>query len=76
MKSYLKPNVSVIDAANKVAAIAGDRNAPATFTYTFSLAKFIVTSLDLEEWPQESKVIEDELTWNEFVSLVENTLGR
>ncbi|BCS25504.1 uncharacterized protein APUU_50215S [Aspergillus puulaauensis] len=74
MKSYLKPNVFVIDIANKVAAIPGDGNAPVTFTYTFDLAKFIVASLSLEKWPQESKVIGDEMTWNEFVSLVENTL--
>lgn len=75
MKSYLKPNVFVVDIANKVAAIPGDGNTPVTFTYTFDLAKFIVASLDFEKWSEESKVIGDEMSWNEFVSLVENTLG-
>lgn len=75
MKSYLKPNVFVLDMANKVAAIPGDGNVPVTFTYSFDLARFIVASLDLDKWPHENKVIGDEMTWNEFVSLVENTLG-
>lgn len=75
MKSHLKPNVFVVDIANKVAAIPGDGNTPVTFTYTFDLAKFIVASLDFEKWSEESKVIGDEMSWNEFVSLVENTLG-
>ncbi|KAL4937925.1 hypothetical protein BDV06DRAFT_215518 [Aspergillus oleicola] len=75
LKSYLKPNVFVVDLVNKVATIPGDGNTPVAFTYTFDLAKFIFASLELEQWPEESKVVCDSLTWNEFVSLAEKTLG-
>lgn len=75
MKTYLKPNIFVIDLANKVAAVPGDGNVPVTFTYTFDLARFVVAALDVEKWPQESRVIGDELTWNEFVRLAEEVQG-
>ncbi|KAL4926738.1 uncharacterized protein BDV17DRAFT_293318 [Aspergillus undulatus] len=75
LKSHLKHNVFVIDLANKVAAIPGDGNATVTFTYTFDLAKFVVAALDLEQWPQESRVVGDEMTWNEFVALAEKITG-
>ena len=75
MKSYLKPNVFVIDLANRVAAIPGDGNTPVTWTYSFDLARFVVAALDLEEWPEESRVVGDEVTWNEFVALAEEITG-
>lgn len=75
MKSYLKPNVFVIDLANRVAAIPGDGNTPVTLTYSFDLARFVVAALDLEEWPEESRVVGDEVTWNEFVALAEEITG-
>ena len=76
LRSYLKPNVFVLDLANHVAAIPGDGNVPVTFTYTFDLARFMVAALDLPGWPEESRVVGDELTWNEFVDLAESVLGK
>ncbi|KAL4772281.1 hypothetical protein BDW60DRAFT_216653 [Aspergillus nidulans var. acristatus] len=66
LKSYLRPNVFVIDIANTVAAIPGDGNAPLTLT-------FVVQSLDLKdgEWEEQSRVIGDEISWNELVGLAE-----
>jgi nucleoside-diphosphate-sugar epimerase len=75
MKSYLKPNVFAIDFANRVAAIPGTGDVPVTFTYTFDLARFVVAALDLEEWNEESRVVGDEVTWNEFVGLAEEVTG-
>ncbi|KAJ0415262.1 hypothetical protein BJY00DRAFT_318023 [Aspergillus carlsbadensis] len=75
MKSYLKPNVFAIDIANKVAAIPGTGDVPVTFTYTFDLARFVVAALDLEEWNEESRVVGDAVTWNEFVGLAEEVTG-
>ncbi|KAH8434182.1 uncharacterized protein LDX57_011820 [Aspergillus melleus] len=75
MKSNLKPNVFVIDIANKVATIPGDGNTPVTFTYTYGLARFIVAALDLEKWEEKSRVVGDELTWNQFVALAEESRG-
>jgi hypothetical protein len=75
MKSYLKPNVFAIDIANRVAAIPGAGDVPVTFTYTFDLARSVVAALDLEEWKEESKVVGDVVTWNEFVGLAEEVTG-
>ncbi|RAK96090.1 NAD(P)-binding protein [Aspergillus ibericus CBS 121593] len=75
LRSYLKPNVFVVDLESRVAAIPGDGNVPVTFTYTFDLARFVVAALDLPEWPEESRVVGDELTWNEFVGPAESILG-
>ncbi|KAL4739049.1 hypothetical protein BDV11DRAFT_205449 [Aspergillus similis] len=76
LKSYMRPNVFVIDIANRVAAIPGDGNAPLTLTYSFDLARFVVQSLDLKdgEWEEESGVVGDETSWNEFVGLAEEIL--
>ncbi|CEL02563.1 Putative NmrA-like family protein [Aspergillus calidoustus] len=75
MKSYLKPNVFVIDIANRIAAIPGTGNVPVAFTYTFDLARFVVAALDLEKWEEESRVVGDAVTWHEFVKLAEETTG-
>lgn len=75
MISYLKPNVFVVDLANNVAGIPGDGNTPVTFTYTFDLAKYVLAILSLGEWPEESRVIGDEMTWKEFVALAEDFKG-
>ncbi|KAL4904153.1 hypothetical protein BDW74DRAFT_168586 [Aspergillus multicolor] len=74
VKSYLKPNVFVVDIVNKVAAIPGDGTSPVTFTYTFDLAKFVVAALDLQVWKEESCVVSDEMPWNSFVGLAEEVL--
>ncbi|EOD43449.1 putative -like family protein [Neofusicoccum parvum UCRNP2] len=56
IKSYLKPFPMVIDIENRMAAIPGDGNIPISFTYSFDMAKFVVASLDLDEWPEESRM--------------------
>ncbi|OJJ88705.1 uncharacterized protein ASPGLDRAFT_1499984 [Aspergillus glaucus CBS 516.65] len=75
MVSYLKPNVFVVDLSNNVAEIPGDGNTPVTFTYTLDLAKYVLAILSLDEWPEESRVIGDEMTWNELVALAEEVKG-
>ncbi|QKX56160.1 uncharacterized protein TRUGW13939_03260 [Talaromyces rugulosus] len=75
LKSYLQPNVFVVDIQNKVAGIPGDGDALVTFTYTFDLVRFVVASLDLEKWDEESRVVGDEMSWNDFVGLAEETRG-
>lgn len=75
VKSNLHPFMPVLDVANKVAAIPGDGNTPVVFTYTFDVARFVIASLDLAEWPEASVVIGDKLTWNEFMKLAEEARG-
>lgn len=74
MVSYLKPNVFVVDLANNVAGIPGDGNIPVTFINTFDLAKYVLVILSLDEWPEESQAIGEELTWNDF-ALAERVKG-
>ncbi|KAJ5208020.1 NAD(P)-binding protein [Penicillium cf. viridicatum] len=57
------------------AAIPGDGNVPVTFTYSFDLARFVVAALDLEKWDEETRVVGDEITWNQFVALAERYRG-
>lgn len=73
--SYLRPTPFGIDIAHREAAIPGDGNSRISFTYSFDVAKFVVALLDVEVWPEESRVAGDILTWNEFVRLAEKTLG-
>ena len=35
----------------------------------------MVAALDLEEWPEESRVDGDDVTWNEFVALAKEITG-
>lgn len=75
IKSYLRPHPMVIDIESRMAAIPGTGDVAITFTYSFDMAKFLVASLDLQEWPEESKIAGDTLTWNEFVRLAEEATG-
>lgn len=75
LRSHLKPNTFAIDIANKAAAIPGDGTVPVTFTYTFDVARFVVAALDLDEWPEESRMAGDVMTWNEFLKLAEEARG-
>ncbi|KAF2186205.1 nmrA-like family protein [Zopfia rhizophila CBS 207.26] len=72
LKSHLKPNTFAIDIPNRVAAIPGDGNVPVTFTYTFDVARFVVRTLRMEKWEDESRVIGETVTWNEFLRVVED----
>ncbi|KAI9164186.1 Oxidoreductase BOA1 [Paramyrothecium foliicola] len=73
--SYLKPFVLVIDIAGKAAAIPGDGNTPITFTYSGDVAKYTVALLSVEEWEEESYIIGDKITWNDFLKNVEEVTG-
>ncbi|THX41322.1 nmrA-like family protein [Aureobasidium pullulans] len=75
IKTYLAPNVFAIDMVNKVAAIPGDGNTPVTFTWSMDLAKFVVAALDLPSWEEESCVVGDEVTFNQFVDMAEEVCG-
>lgn len=75
IKTYLAPNIFAIDMANKVAAIPGDGNTPVTFTWSMDLAEFIVAALDLPSWEEESRIVGDEVTFNQFVDMAEEVCG-
>ncbi|KAH7268884.1 hypothetical protein B0J15DRAFT_579344 [Fusarium solani] len=75
IKSYLRPSPFGIDIAGKVAAIPGDGDTRFTVTYSFDVAKYVVAALDLDEWPETTRIAGDIITWKEFVNLAESTTG-
>lgn len=64
-----------VDISHQSAAIPGSGNELIVFTHSSDLADFTVRSLDLKNWPKESYVIGEKLTWNEFVKLAEDAKG-
>ncbi len=75
VKSYLAPLTFVVDMASKTAAIPGTGDEPMTLTYSFDLAKFVVASLGLPRWEEESYCAGEKTTWNKFVKGAEEILG-
>ncbi|KAK1834903.1 hypothetical protein QBC39DRAFT_431229 [Podospora conica] len=75
IKSYLAPITAVIDIPANVAVIPGSGNTPVTFIHSADLAKMTVASLDLAKWDPIATAVGDNVTWNEFVRLVEEVRG-
>jgi hypothetical protein len=75
IKSYLSPLTLAIDIANKAAAIPGSGNIPVVFTHTFDISKFVVALLSQSSWEDESYIIGDKITLNEFLAIAEEARG-
>lgn len=75
VKSYLKPLTIAVDVQNMAAALPGTGNEPVTFSYSFDVANFVAAALDLAEWPEDSMIIGDKLTFNDLVKLAERARG-
>ncbi|PWY89636.1 NmrA-like family protein [Aspergillus sclerotioniger CBS 115572] len=76
VRTNLQPCVIGIDVANCWAAIPGDGNDRMSVTYSYDMAAFIVKLLDLEEWPEFSVFVGDEITYNELLELAEQVRGK
>ncbi|KAH7042736.1 hypothetical protein B0J12DRAFT_720569 [Macrophomina phaseolina] len=74
-KSHLEPFAWAVDLENKVAAIPGSGNEPVVFTHSYDVARFVVAALDLPKWERHSFVVGDKLTWNDFLTIVEEVRG-
>jgi hypothetical protein len=44
-------------------------------TYTYDMAQYMIKALDLDEWPEFSVVVGDQITYNQILAIVENILG-
>lgn len=75
-KSYMQRVAWAIDIANKKAGIPGTGNEPMTFTYTFDVAKFVVTALDLPKWEQLMYCYGEKTTWNKVLKQAEVATGK
>jgi dTDP-4-dehydrorhamnose reductase len=76
LKTYLDHLTIVLDIPARKAAIPGNPNQPAVFTYTKDVAKFTAKLLTLEKWEPVSYIIGDRLTWKEFTQLAEEVTGK
>ncbi|KAF5635005.1 isoflavone reductase like P3 [Fusarium tjaetaba] len=75
LKTYLDPLTIVLDIPARKAAIPGNPDQPAIFTYTKDVARFTAKLLTLEKWDPVSYIIGDRLSWKEFVKLAEEVTG-
>ncbi|KAF5600609.1 isoflavone reductase like P3 [Fusarium pseudoanthophilum] len=75
LKTYLDPLTMVLDIPARKAAIPGNPNQPAVFTYTRDVARFTAKLLTLEKWDPVSYIVGDRLTWLEFTKLAEDISG-
>ncbi|KAF5570881.1 isoflavone reductase like P3 [Fusarium pseudocircinatum] len=75
LKTYLDPLAIALDIPARKAAIPGNPDQPAVFTYTKDVARFTAKLLTLEKWDPVSYIIGDRLTWKEFVKLAEEVTG-
>lgn len=75
-KTNLQPCVFGIDIANGVAAIPGDGNDVICMMYTYDLANYLVRMLELEDWPEFSVFVGDQVTYNEILAIAEEIKGK
>jgi nucleoside-diphosphate-sugar epimerase len=65
-----------LDIPNKTAAIPGTGNDVLSFITTRDIATFVVKSLDLPKWEEESCCYGEKATWNQILKLAEEATGR
>ncbi|KAF5231480.1 hypothetical protein FANTH_13392 [Fusarium anthophilum] len=75
LKTYLDRLTIALDIPARKAAIPGNPDQPAIFTYSKDVARFTAKLLTLEKWDPVSYIIGDRLTWKEFVKLAEQATG-
>lgn len=76
VKTHLPPFLVAVDVANKIARIPGTGNDVITFTYTYDVANVVAMMLNADKWQEETIVVGDKATWNEFLQLAENVRGQ
>ena len=74
-RTNLAPFTFGISIPSRTAAIPGDGNDLICMTYTYDLAAYMVKMLELEEWPEFSVVVGDEITYNQLLEIAEEITG-
>ncbi|OQE80460.1 hypothetical protein PENNAL_c0046G00074 [Penicillium nalgiovense] len=69
--THLQPFTFGIDISSRTAAIPGDGNNVICMTYTYDMAVYVVKLLDLDEWPEFSVIVGDEITYNQLLGMLE-----
>lgn len=74
--THLQPFTFGIDISSRTAAIPGDGNNVICMTYTYDMAVYVVKLLDLDEWPEFSVIVGDEITYNQLLGMLEEFTGK
>lgn len=74
-KTNLSPYTFGIDISSGTAAIPGDGNDVICMTYTYDMATYLVKALDLDEWPEFSVIVGDQVTYNQLLAMAEEITG-
>ncbi|GCB22405.1 hypothetical protein AAWM_05290 [Aspergillus awamori] len=72
LKSNVGPFPMFVDIASKMAAKPGSGDEAIVLTRVLDIARFVVRILDLAEWPKESYIIGDRVTFHDFVNMAED----
>jgi hypothetical protein len=75
VQTHLQPFTFGIDISSGTAAIPGDGNNVICMTYTYDMATYLVKALDLDEWPEFTVVVGDEVTYNQVLGMAEEFTG-
>ncbi|KAJ5765941.1 hypothetical protein N7520_005500 [Penicillium odoratum] len=76
IKTNLAPFTFGIDVLNYQASIPGDGNCLLSLTYSVDLARFVVKTLDLDEWPEYSIGVGEDISFNSMLKLAEEIRGK
>ncbi|OQD69701.1 hypothetical protein PENPOL_c002G08549 [Penicillium polonicum] len=75
LKANIPPCPLFVDILHESAAVPGSGDDLVVFTHSIDIAKFVVSSLDLPEWREESYILGEKFTWHEFIKLAEDAKG-
>ena len=75
-RTHLQPYTFGISIPDGKAVIPGDGNNVICMTHTQDMANCLVRILDLDEWPEISVIVGDELTYNQLLAMAEEIRGQ
>ncbi|KAJ5128668.1 hypothetical protein N7526_006834 [Penicillium atrosanguineum] len=75
-KTNLSPYTFGINIGSGIAAIPGDGSDVICMTYTYDMATYLVKAFDLDEWPEFSVIVGDQVTYNQVLAMAEEITGK
>lgn len=75
-RTNLQPYTFGISLSDRIAAIPGDGNDIICMTYTYDMANYVVKLFDLDEWPEFSVIVGDQVTYNQLLQMAEEIRGK
>ncbi|KAF9872917.1 hypothetical protein CkaCkLH20_09427 [Colletotrichum karsti] len=73
--SHLSPSIFSIDVGNRRAAIPGSGDDVLSLTHSNDVGRFVVRSLDSDDWPEYSIVVGSDMTLNEALATIRGVRG-